>query len=73
MKAFYTSTSKQVLDIHEEARRIASHQTGAHPDTGVSTGVGSAAPPLDPAVSGKPLVGGASELNPKTTEAPTVV
>ncbi|EKM49700.1 uncharacterized protein PHACADRAFT_265282 [Phanerochaete carnosa HHB-10118-sp] len=52
VKAFYTTTSKQVLDVHEEARRIASQQPSAHsgtshPDTGISTGVGSAAPPLD--------------------------
>lgn len=26
MKAFYTTTSKQVLDIHEEAKRIAASQ-----------------------------------------------
>ncbi|KAF8895307.1 hypothetical protein BD779DRAFT_1498721 [Infundibulicybe gibba] len=28
--AFYTSTSKQVLDIHEEARRLASEQKAQH-------------------------------------------
>ena len=64
VKAFYTSTSKQVLDIHEEARRIASehHAQPAHPaDTG------SAPPPLDPAVTSAEIPGG------KTTEAPTVV
>ncbi|PCH40352.1 hypothetical protein WOLCODRAFT_88638 [Wolfiporia cocos MD-104 SS10] len=38
--SFYTTTSKQVLDIHEEAR----------PPTATSTGVGTAEPPLDPAV-----------------------
>lgn len=26
VKVFYTDTSKQVLDIHEEARRIADHE-----------------------------------------------
>lgn len=68
VKAFYTTTSKQVLDIHEEARRIASqdtsaHQDASHPDTGVSTAVGTTAPPLDPAVHTIPE---------KTTEAPLV-
>ena len=29
MKAFYTTTSKQVLDIHEEARRIAAELKAA--------------------------------------------
>ncbi|RPD56114.1 hypothetical protein L226DRAFT_509852 [Lentinus tigrinus ALCF2SS1-7] len=79
VKAFYTSTSKQVLDIHEEARRI----NEAHKSTGTSTsseptptsaGVGSAAPPLSSevhsvATSDATTTGGA----PKTTEAPTVV
>ncbi|GJE91898.1 RRM domain-containing protein [Phanerochaete sordida] len=50
VKAFYTTTSKQVFDIHEEARRIASEnphaQPGAPHDTGISTGVGTAAPPV---------------------------
>lgn len=27
VRAFYTTTSKQVMDIHEEARRIASQKT----------------------------------------------
>ena len=32
VKAFYTTTSKQVLDIHEEARRIAAeHKAAATP------------------------------------------
>jgi len=26
VRSFYTDTSKQVLDIHEEARRIADHE-----------------------------------------------
>ncbi|KIP03352.1 hypothetical protein PHLGIDRAFT_110974 [Phlebiopsis gigantea 11061_1 CR5-6] len=77
VKAFYTSTSKQVLDIHEEARRIASehHAQPPHPaDTGISTGVGSAAPPVDPAVhsTSQPLVS-AEIPGGKTTEAPTVL
>ncbi|KAF9805636.1 hypothetical protein IEO21_08977 [Rhodonia placenta] len=59
--SFYTTTSKQVLDIHEEARRIADtqKQSGASVQvhTDASTGVGSAAPPIDPAVhtTEKPL------------------
>ena len=61
VKAFYTTTSKQVLDIHEEARRIHETHKSATPS---STGVGSAAPPLDPAVHSDA---------PKTAEAPTVV
>ncbi|EPS98656.1 hypothetical protein FOMPIDRAFT_1024540 [Fomitopsis schrenkii] len=55
---FYTTTSKQVLDIHEEAKRIKESQTDKHADVGTaSTGVGSAAPPLDPSVQSteKPL------------------
>lgn len=70
MLSFYTSTSKQVLDIHEEARRIAAQ----HPtDTPVSTGTGTVAPPVDPAVhtTEKPL--GADETGAKTTEAPTAL
>jgi len=71
--AFYTTTSKQVFDIHEEARRIASGPHSQHTqDTGISTGVGSAAPPLDTAVhtTEKPQI---PEEKPKTTEAPMVV
>jgi len=30
VRAFYTTTSKQVVDIHEEARRIAQEQKNAH-------------------------------------------
>lgn len=69
MLAFYTSTSKQVLDIHEEARRIASqHQS----DTPVSTATGTAAPPVAPAVhsTDKPL---ADETKTSTTEAPAAL
>jgi len=56
--SFYTSTSKQVLDIHEEARRIAATQkesgssTSEAPTT-TSTAVGTAAPPVDPEVHTK--------------------
>jgi len=58
---FYTSTSKQVLDIHAEAKRLkeSQGQTSKPADVGTaSTGVGTAAPPLDPAVqtTEKPLV-----------------
>lgn len=57
---FYTTTSKQVLDIHEEAKRLKESQTDKHVDvsTGTaSTAVGTAAPPLDPSVQSteKPL------------------
>ncbi|CCM06912.1 uncharacterized protein FIBRA_09224 [Fibroporia radiculosa] len=49
--SFYTTTSKQALDIHEEARRIATvhkqHRAADSVNTDSSTGVGSAAPPLD--------------------------
>ena len=73
MKAFYTTTSKQVLDIHEEARRIhETHKAGT--STQPSTGVGSTAPPLSSDVhtvstTDATTTGGA----PKTAEAPTVV
>ncbi|KAI0643073.1 hypothetical protein C8Q79DRAFT_981454 [Trametes meyenii] len=56
VKAFYTSTSKQVFDIHEEARRISetqkAHAQGSAHGAGTekSTGVGSAAPPISPEV-----------------------
>ncbi|KAH9829648.1 uncharacterized protein C8Q71DRAFT_789338 [Rhodofomes roseus] len=56
---FYTTTSKQVLDIHEEAKRLKETQTAKPADFGTaSTGVGTTAPPLDPAVQSteKPLV-----------------
>ncbi|TFK93298.1 hypothetical protein K466DRAFT_511925 [Polyporus arcularius HHB13444] len=51
VKAFYTTTSKQVLDIHEEARRIHETQKAAGISAGAestpaSAGVGSSAPPL---------------------------
>ena len=70
VKAFYTTTSKQVFDIHEEAKRIAAAQQ--HHDTPAA---GTTAP-VDPAVAaGAPTEGtsGGDELKPKTTEAPTVV
>ncbi|EIW59646.1 uncharacterized protein TRAVEDRAFT_46948 [Trametes versicolor FP-101664 SS1] len=77
VKAFYTSTSKQVLDIHEEARRIAETQkagaaAGSAPAT-ASTGVGSAAPPIDPSVHSAATTADPTVAAGKTTEAPTVV
>ncbi|KAI0823288.1 hypothetical protein BC628DRAFT_1385678 [Trametes gibbosa] len=77
VKAFYTSTSKQVLDIHEEARRIAEtqkHAAGGAP-TGTSAGVVSAAPPISPAGQATltPATSGADPTALKTTEAPAVV
>ncbi|THH15328.1 hypothetical protein EUX98_g9483 [Antrodiella citrinella] len=62
--SFYTTTSKQILDIHEEARRIAdTHKAaaahaaaaGEKRETPASTAVGSSAPPLDPAVDAPKL------------------
>lgn len=77
VKAFYTSTSKQVLDIHEEARRIAETQkagaaAGSAPAT-ASTAVGSAAPPIDPSVHSAATTADPTVAAGKTTEAPTVV
>ncbi|KAH9932710.1 uncharacterized protein BXZ73DRAFT_101251 [Epithele typhae] len=58
VKAFYTTTSKQVLDIHEEARRIhETHKASAHAAPGAPASAAASAPPADA---------------PKTTEAPTV-
>ncbi|KAI8994111.1 hypothetical protein BD414DRAFT_481455 [Trametes punicea] len=79
VKAFYTSTSKQVLDIHEEARRIA--ETHKHGSTGTSTatstGVGTAAPALSSdvhTVEGTPASSAdVTAGSGKTAEAPTVV
>ena len=78
VKAFYTTTSKQVLDIHEEARRIAeAHKqssSGANAPTAQSTGVGSAAPPIDPNVQSVSTTGADPTTGSgKTTEAPTVI
>lgn len=51
---FYTTTAKQVFDIHEEARRIA--DTHKNQSTGdqhqASTSGEKEAPPADPAVAG---------------------
>jgi len=81
VKEFYTTTSKQVLDIHEEARRIAETQkasgSASSGPTAVSTATGTAAPPLDPAVHSVSVPGSAgAEIaggDVKTSEAPTVV
>ncbi|KAI0930748.1 hypothetical protein AcV7_004848 [Taiwanofungus camphoratus] len=61
VKAFYTTTSKQILDIHEEARRIAATHKASHGSapTATSAGTGTAAPPLDPAVHTIPAQGSA--------------
>ncbi|KAI0051061.1 hypothetical protein FA95DRAFT_1554874 [Auriscalpium vulgare] len=61
VRAFYTDTSKQVLDIHEEARRIAATQKGAQ--TQEASGSASAEIPGAAVATEKT----------KTAEAPTVV
>ncbi|KAL7279698.1 hypothetical protein PYCCODRAFT_1452231 [Trametes coccinea BRFM310] len=79
VKSFYTSTSKQVLDIHEEARRIAEthKQSASSAPTATSAGVGSAAPPISPdvhTVATTPATNAdATASGGKTAEAPTVV
>jgi len=45
VKTFYTTTSKQVYDIHEEARRIADQQKGEQVTEGSSEAVGSSVAP----------------------------
>ncbi|KAF9561338.1 hypothetical protein CPC08DRAFT_817758 [Agrocybe pediades] len=60
VKAFYTDTSKQVFDIHEEARRIADQEKQQQPPTTAgtthpSTAAGSAAQP-DPITQAAPTV-----------------
>ncbi|KAH9947452.1 hypothetical protein B0H21DRAFT_334589 [Amylocystis lapponica] len=76
VKAFYTTTSKQIYDIHDEARRIADTQKAAG-QTPHSTGAGTASPPLDPVLHTAPGSAGAgitgAEFDPKTAEAPTIV
>lgn len=63
---FYTSTSKQVQDIHEEARRIAEQQKASHAATsGQKETTGG---------PGKETTGGPEKIpNPSTQAAPTVV
>jgi len=60
VKAFYTDTSKQVRDIHEEARRIADQ------DKSQATSASSTTAPANP-------VGSAAIPDPKSQVAPTVV
>ena len=77
VKAFYTTTSKQVLDIHEEARRIhETHKASAQGSTPSSTGVGTTNPPVDPNIKSVSTTGVDASTTggaPKTAEAPTVV
>ncbi|CDO74572.1 hypothetical protein BN946_scf184771.g8 [Trametes cinnabarina] len=79
VKSFYTSTSKQVLDIHEEARRIAEahKQSASSAPTATSAGVGTAAPPISPdvhTVATTPVPNAdVTAGSGKTAEAPTVV
>ena len=48
MKAFYTTTSKQVLDIHEEARRIhETHKAAAAPAAAPAPAAAASAPAAD--------------------------
>lgn len=69
--AFYTSTSKQVLDIHEEARRIAEQQKAAASASAPGSATGTGAPPYG--VS-EPTAGGSEKApEPTTQAAPTVV
>ncbi|OBZ71359.1 Protein vip1 [Grifola frondosa] len=64
--SFYTTTSKQIHDIHEEARRIAdTHKAAA------SGAPGAASPPTVPAPGSAGA--GITGAEVKTTEAPTVV
>jgi hypothetical protein len=55
VKSFYTTTSKQVVDIHEEARRIATEQKnagqGAASGHSESTGAAESVPPPPPALA----------------------
>jgi hypothetical protein len=68
VRTFYTTTSKQMLDIHEEAKRIAAAQhpvaapgTAAAPTTGAAPAT---ADPAAPAAAAVPV---------HTETAPTVV
>jgi len=44
VRAFYTTTSKQVLDIHEEAKRISATHKSASPTAGATGTSGTPAP-----------------------------
>lgn len=69
VRAFYTTTTKQVLDIHDEAKRIASSSA---PNPAPATGETPAAPPVPPKPIDAAAVGTSAE-RPPTTTAPTVV
>ena len=56
VRLFYTSTSKQVLDIHEEARRIAAEQKS------------SATPAAAPAPAAAPIPSAASKESAKAED-----
>ncbi|EIN12344.1 hypothetical protein PUNSTDRAFT_130597 [Punctularia strigosozonata HHB-11173 SS5] len=68
VREFYTTTSKQVLDIHEEALRIkAQHAATAEPGPVVPTSTG--VPPVEAPAASAPAPTTAAP----TTNAPTVV
>ncbi len=50
VKAFYTTTSKQVLDIHDEARRIHETHKASHPHQHLPQQPAAAPSSTDPAV-----------------------
>jgi hypothetical protein len=71
VRTFYTTTSKQVLDIHEEAKRISTSSTPSAPG---STGD----PAATPAIATSPTAPGGTTVPsqgaiPTTQAAPTVV
>ncbi|KAH7925882.1 hypothetical protein BV22DRAFT_1104679 [Leucogyrophana mollusca] len=72
--SFYTSTSKQVFDIHEEARRIADQHKAPEP-TRSPTGGSPAVAASAPAVTSTDAVTSGSEVqpDPAVQAAPTVV
>ncbi|KAK7689800.1 hypothetical protein QCA50_006439 [Cerrena zonata] len=76
VKQFYTTTSKQVLDIHEEALRIADLHKPANTAAAATSSASTTNPPTEPTVqapgsAGAGITGGPTDV--KTTEAPTVV
>jgi len=89
VKNFYTTTSKQLFDIHEEARRIAALHKPSSPttstfphtnETPVSTATGTVNPPISSAVQSttEPIAPGSAGAGitggpGKTDEAPTVL
>jgi len=56
VRSFYTTTSKQVLDIHEEARRIAAGHKSPTPATGDAPATESSSAVPDPATQKAPAV-----------------